>query len=71
MMEGPIGVALFGLGRAGSIHLHNLRKNYRCQLLYVVEKEVNRAIETVEHFHMKDTRVIDPEDSEKIYNDPK
>ena len=70
-MEGPIGVALFGLGRAGSIHIGNLRKNYRCQLLYVVEKEVNRAIETVEHYYMKDTRVLEPEDSEKVYNDPK
>ena len=69
-MEGPIGVALFGIGRAGSIHLHNLRKNYRCQLLYVVEKEVNRAKEALKQYHMKNTRVIEPEDAEKIYNDP-
>ncbi len=70
-MEGPIGIALFGLGRAGSIHIKNLRKNYRCELLYVVELDVNRALEVVEHFYMKDTRVVEPKNAEEVYKDPK
>ncbi len=69
-MEGQFGVALFGLGRAGSIHIENLRKNYRCRLLYVVELEVNRALEMVERQHMKETRVIEPKDAEEVYHDP-
>ena len=37
-----LGVALFGIGRAGGIHLRNLLGNARCDLLYVVETDDDR-----------------------------
>ncbi len=66
-----IGVALFGLGRAGHIHFENLRKFYRCRLLYLVETEVNRALETCEKYFMKDVKVLAPEDASNVYADPR
>ena len=69
--NGQIGVALFGLGRAGHIHFENLRKFYRCRLLYLVETEVNRASETCEKYFMKDVKVLAPENSANVYTDPR
>jgi len=40
-----LGVALFGLGRAGQFHLNNLRRHPRSQLLYVVDVDEKRAQE--------------------------
>jgi len=38
-MSNPrIGVALFGMGRAGTIHFLNLVKNPRVEILYIMER---------------------------------
>ena len=37
-----IGIALFGIGRAGGIHLVNLLQNRRAKLLYVIETDEQR-----------------------------
>jgi glyceraldehyde-3-phosphate dehydrogenase/erythrose-4-phosphate dehydrogenase len=41
-----IGVALFGLGRIGKIHLRNLISNKRINLVWIVEQD-NVAVEEV------------------------
>merc|ERR1711910_1474 len=38
----PVNLALFGLGRAGSIHLSNILGNPRVNLRYIVEADQSR-----------------------------
>ena len=43
MTSSATGVALFGLGRAGQIHLNNLVNNLRFQLLYIVDADESKG----------------------------
>jgi len=67
--EAPVTVAIFGLGRAGSIHLANIKANPRVNLKYIVE--ANTAIwEKITHqWNLKDVTFVEPKDAEKVYTD--
>lgn len=64
------GIALCGFGRAGQIHFGNLRRNYRCQLKYIVDlKEpavVERIREVVEEYHVTSVSIVGAEDFEEV-----
>jgi len=47
-----LGVALFGLGRAGQIHFGNLVHNPRFHLLYVVDADESKAKQLVDDYHL-------------------
>ena len=69
-MSARIGVALFGIGRAGMIHFMNLIRNHRVAILYIVERDVAKADELVAKFHLTDnTKVVDANDCSTVYQD--
>ncbi|XP_071540178.1 myo-inositol 2-dehydrogenase-like isoform X2 [Panulirus ornatus] len=65
-----INVALFGLGRAGSIHLANIMRNTRICLKYVVEEDHQRMKCVQAKWHLPDNVLLFPEESEKVFRDP-
>lgn len=69
MADTRIGVALFGVGRAGTIHFHSLVRSPRVHLLYIVEKDQSdRAKSLVADYHLDATVLLDSE-ADKVYND--
>ena len=60
MADGKLGVALFGLGRAGSIHFNNVLQHRRLTLRWIVEIEAGRqkAEKLVEDNLLKDTTKV-------------
>ncbi|XP_030767240.1 uncharacterized protein LOC115890997 [Sitophilus oryzae] len=67
------GVAIFGVGRAGTIHLRNILNNRRLDLLYIVEDEEDR-LEKIEKYYCldpKSVRLISGKQSSLVYSDPK
>ena len=48
-ISAPVRLAIFGLGRAGSIHLGNIVANPRVRLAYIVESDTSKG--AVESFH--------------------
>ncbi|XP_077984692.1 myo-inositol 2-dehydrogenase-like [Glandiceps talaboti] len=64
--------ALFGNGRIGSVHFHNLICNPRVNLKYVLEAgpaAVAKAREIVEKYKVHGCQVLDVKDSHLIYED--
>jgi myo-inositol 2-dehydrogenase/D-chiro-inositol 1-dehydrogenase len=48
-----VGVALFGLGRAGQFHLNNISRHRESQLLYVIDSDVEKAKEISRIYNCK------------------
>ena len=71
MADRYFGVVLFGLGRAGTIHFHNLRRSQRAELLYIVEADMDKAKKMVQQYRTKDVTVLPPEESSKAVADPR
>ena len=67
-----IGIAICGFGRAGQIHLDGVRRNCRCQLLYVVDrveedKGIKQRIEQkLEQHLMEGVKVVGLESYENV-----
>ena len=71
-MSGQVGIALFGLGRAGSIHFQNVLANYRVNLRYVVEKDTEKAQALLDKYGLASrVEVVSSDNAEKVYNDPR
>ena len=68
-MTERLGVALFGVGRAGMIHLLNLLRGGRATICYLVERDVDKAQQVVQKYHMTDTTVLSASDAEQVYQD--
>jgi len=64
-----VGVALFGLGRAGMIHFMNLLRNERVALLYLVERDLDKAHQTATKYRLTETKVVAADDSASVYAD--
>lgn len=63
-------VALFGAGRAGSIHFHNLLSSHQLTLRYLVEESRERADALLEECNATDmVQYIPSADASKVYND--
>ena len=55
-------LALFGAGRAGSIHLKNIVANPRIDLIYIVESDEGKWEEVRKRWNLKDnTTFLRPE----------
>lgn len=65
-----INVALFALGRAGSIHLTNLMRNSRFYLKYVVEADRRKLLRVQAEWRLPNTALLSPDEAEKVFQDP-
>ena len=68
-----VGIALCGFGRAGQIHFHGIRQNYRCSLKYIVDvaETVTRGSiqEFLERYNLSNVaKVISTEEFENVYS---
>ncbi len=63
------GIALFGLGRSGQIHLGNLVKIPRCDVLYVIEANVEHATDVLQRSGITDTQILSVDDVDVAYAD--
>jgi len=68
-MSERLGVALFGVGRAGMIHLLNLLHSERAAVCCLVEQDLAKARDVVQKYQMKDTTVVSALDSTQVYSD--
>jgi myo-inositol 2-dehydrogenase/D-chiro-inositol 1-dehydrogenase len=65
------GIAVFGVGRAGTIHLRNVIANHRCRLLYLVDVNQRRMMELAEEYNLGEgVKTVTPEEKETVLKDP-
>merc|ERR1719348_1941345 len=69
-ISSPVVLALFGLGRAGSIHLANILANPRVSLKYVVEEDTSKWETCRLRWSLTDTVFVQPKDVSSILADP-
>ncbi len=67
--KGPLRLALFGLGRAGSIHLSNIIANARIELVYIVEADQEKAEKVRARFNLKGVTLLQPKDAGVVFGD--
>ena len=69
----PIGFALFGTGRIGSVHFQNLFVSpWRVDVRWVVEEDVERAKALLEKYQLQDkVKVASNKEADKVFNDPR
>ncbi|KOB78486.1 putative oxidoreductase yrbE [Operophtera brumata] len=66
----PVVGAIFGLGRAGSIHLSNIIGNPRVILKYIVDDRSERFAELKDYWKLDNSvTFLTSKDSEKVYKD--
>jgi len=68
-MSERLGVALFGVGVAGMIHLLNLLRNPRAAVYYIVEQDLAKARDVVQKYNLRDATVISIDDTNQVYQD--
>ncbi|XP_012532501.2 myo-inositol 2-dehydrogenase [Monomorium pharaonis] len=64
-----IKVALFGVGRAGSIHLENIIHNKRIQLLYIVDDVEANWQSMRKYWHLDNITFLNSKQSDKVFKD--
>lgn len=70
--EDPIiKVALFGVGRAGAIHLENIISNRRVQLLYIVDDVESNSRNMRKYWHLDNVTFLNSKQSDKVFKDSK
>ncbi|XP_022235200.1 uncharacterized protein LOC106475363 isoform X2 [Limulus polyphemus] len=67
----PVGIALFGLGRIGTIHLEKIMCNPRAELLYCVEASRARGDYVHDKWKLSNTRMLTPPESDVVFSDPR
>lgn len=66
----PLVAAIFGLGRAGSIHLSNIVRNPRVILKYVVEDRTEKFDDLKRYWNLSDDVIfLTSKEGDKVYND--
>ncbi|CAG2058224.1 unnamed protein product, partial [Timema podura] len=66
-----INVAIFGIGRAGSIHLSNLAHNPRAEVLYIVDDEEGKSENFKRYWRLDKVTFLKSSEANKVFNDPK
>ncbi|XP_069699337.1 myo-inositol 2-dehydrogenase-like [Periplaneta americana] len=66
-----ITLALFGVGRAGTIHLSGLAINPRVKILYIVDDFKDKWEAIRRYWRLDDTQFLCSKDSDKVFQDPK
>ncbi|KAJ4432921.1 hypothetical protein ANN_15178, partial [Periplaneta americana] len=64
-----IELALFGIGRAGSIHLSNIAQNPRVKLRYIVEDDQSKWAALKSYWKLDDTEFLHSKDSNRVFQD--
>jgi len=63
-------LALFGLGRAGSIHLSNILASPSFELKYIVEADRSKWESIRARWNLRSTIFLHPDDASQVYSDP-
>ncbi|XP_076757842.1 myo-inositol 2-dehydrogenase [Xylocopa sonorina] len=63
-------LALFGVGRAGTIHLSNIVVNRRVKLVYIVDDIESKWASIKNYWHLDDVIFLNSKQADKVYNDP-
>ncbi|KAF3422164.1 hypothetical protein E2986_04925 [Frieseomelitta varia] len=63
-------LALFGVGRAGTIHLSNIISSPRVKLLYVVDDIESNWANLKDYWHLDDVVLLNSKQTDRVYNDP-
>ncbi|CAL4068627.1 unnamed protein product [Meganyctiphanes norvegica] len=64
-----LNVALFALGRAGSIHLGNILRNPRLRLKYIVEADENKLKRVQKEWRLPDSALVTPAQDNIVFQD--
>lgn len=64
-----VGIAVFGAGRAGTIHVPNVIANTRAKLLYVVEEDVAKAKQLLQNLKAEDVQVVRASEAAVVLQD--
>lgn len=66
----PVIGAIFGLGRAGSIHLSSIIGNSRIVLKYIVDDQTSKFTELKKYWGLSDDVVfVTSKEADKVYKD--
>lgn len=66
----PVIGAIFGLGRAGSIHLSSIMGNPRIVLKYIVDDQTSKFTDLKKYWGLSDDVVfITSKEADNVYND--
>lgn len=60
---------IFGLGRAGTIHLENVLRNPRTKLVCVVEDDQSKWKSIKQIYNLKDVKFLTSKQSDQVFND--
>ena len=66
-----VGVAIFGLGRAGNIHVGTLVKTPRARLVWFVDEFAKTAQDVATKWQLNDVSITTPSDAAKVFQDPR
>ncbi|XP_070157179.1 inositol 2-dehydrogenase [Polyergus mexicanus] len=62
-------LALFGVGRAGTIHLSSISSNTRVKLVYIVDDVESNWQNICKHWHLENVTFLNSEQSDKVFQD--
>ncbi|XP_045489231.1 uncharacterized oxidoreductase YrbE-like [Pieris rapae] len=65
----PVVAAIFGIGRAGSIHLCSIIRNPRVILKYIVDDRKERFDKIRSFWNLSDVTFLTSKDSDRVFND--
>lgn len=66
------GLVIFGLGRAGRIHLANILSLRKAHLRYIVEENLQHGQAVAREYMVNDdVKVISSKDADQVFNDSK
>ncbi|CAD5111326.1 DgyrCDS641 [Dimorphilus gyrociliatus] len=68
-MSKKTGVAIFGLGRAGSIHIMNCIKNFRIQVVWLIDVDLDHCKEIINKYCLDGTRCCTPNETQLVFDD--
>ena len=64
--SGRVGMAIIGIGRAGTIHINNCISNRRAELRYVIDIDVEKGKKFVADFNLDRTTVHPPSELSSV-----
>ncbi|XP_050493041.1 inositol 2-dehydrogenase-like [Bombus huntii] len=70
LLHPKVRLALFGIGRAGTIHLSNIITSSRVKLLYIVDDVESKWMSLKEYWQLDDVVFLNSKQADKVYNDP-
>ncbi|KAJ9594221.1 hypothetical protein L9F63_014381 [Diploptera punctata] len=67
----PVPMALFGVGRIGTVHLSGLARNPRVELLYIVDEVCDKFDDIKRYWKLENTQFLSGKESDKVFKDPR